>query len=85
MVAAVQSSTADSPPPSFLTKPLGCALRSFRPLAVVNVIATVRLLPDKQCESDPLPTRLLGDSIVVLAQFLVELFNRSLQHGVAQT
>src|SRR5664279_3352739 len=84
-VAAVQTSTAGAPPPSFSTAPLGCALRSFRPLTVVDVVAAVRLLPDKQCESDPLPTRLLRENIDELAPFLVELFNRSLQHGVVPT
>src|SRR5664279_1020621 len=46
---------------------------------------TVRLLPDKQCASYPLPTRLLRDNIEELAPFLVELLNRSLQHGVVPT
>jgi len=43
------------------------SLRSFRPLTdvtVVDVIAAVRQLPDKQCTSDPLPTRLLKDNAV---------------------
>src|SRR5664279_3381514 len=81
----VVASTADAPPPSFSTAPFGCALHSFRPLTVVDVVATVRLLPDKQCESDPLPTRLLRENIDELAPFLVEQFNRSLQHGVVPT
>jgi len=84
-VAAVCASTADAPPPTFSTVPPGFALRSFRPLTVADVIAAVRQLPDKQCTSDPLPTRLLKDNIDDLAPFLVELFNRSLQHGVVPT
>ena len=42
----------------------------------------MRALPDKQCESDPLPTRLLKDHADLLAPFLVELYNRSLFNGV---
>jgi hypothetical protein len=40
------------------------------------------LLPDKQCASDPLPTRLLKDNVDLLAPFLVVMYNRSLVHGV---
>jgi hypothetical protein len=84
-VAGVRFSTADAPPPSFTTAPSGCSLPAFRPLVEADVIAAVRLLPDKQCESDPLPTRLLKDNVDVLAPFLVELFGRSLRHGVVPT
>jgi len=84
-VAAVRASTANAPSPTFSTVPLGCALCSFRPLTVVDVVAAVRLLPDKQCMTDPQPTRLLKDNINELAPFLVELFNRSLQHGIVPT
>jgi len=77
-VANVRASTSDAPPPSLSAAPLGCILLAFRPLTVANVVATVRLLPDKQCNSDPLPTRVLKVNIVVLAPFLVELFNLSL-------
>jgi len=72
-------------PPSFSAAPLGCVLRAFRPLAVSDVVPAVRLLPDKQCNSDPLPTHLLKVNIGVLAQFLVKLFNRSLTLGVVPT
>ena len=49
------------------------------------VITAVIALPDKQCVSDSLPTRLLKDSVDILAPFLVELFNRSLSLGVVPT
>ena len=51
----------------------------------LDVVAAVRLLPDKQSMSDALPTRLLKDRTEVLAPFLVELFNRSMQHGFVPT
>jgi len=43
--------------------------------------AAIQLLPDKQCASDPIPTRLLNDYANVVAPFLVELYNKSLQTG----
>ena len=46
-----------------------------------DVVAAVRLLPDKQCASDPLPTRLLKDSVDLLGPFLTEMFNRSMEQG----
>jgi hypothetical protein len=84
-VAGVRASTADAPTPSFSTVPPGCSLTDFKLLAVDDVIAAVRALPDKQCSSDPLPTSLLKENIEVLAPFLVVLFNRSLALGVFPT
>jgi len=84
-VAAVRSSTADAPSPTFTTVPPGCQLSQFRQLTVDDVITAVRLLPDKQSTSDPIPTRLLKDSVDILAPFLVELFNRSLSTGTVPT
>jgi len=45
------------------------------------VTAAIQLLPDKQYASDPIPTRLLKDCADVVAPFLVELYNKSLQTG----
>ena len=70
-VAGVRASTSDAPPPSFTAAPLGCVLRVFRPLTVVDVMAAVRVLHDKQCMSGPLPTRLLKDNADELAPFMV--------------
>ena len=81
-VVGVRASTSDAPPPSFTAAPLGCVLRVFRPLSIIDVVAAVRALPDKQCLSDPLPTKLLKDNVDVFAPFLIELFNRSLALGV---
>ena len=47
-----------------------------------DVITAVRQLPDKQCMSDPMTTRLLKDNVDVLAPFLVALFNRSMSPGI---
>ena len=80
-VAGVRASTAGAPSPSFSAVPRGCKLNAFRPLTVDDVVAAVRLLPDKQCASDPLPTRLLKDSVDLLGPFLTEMFNRSMEQG----
>jgi len=39
-------------------------------------------LPDKQCASDPLPTRLLKYTVDLLAPFITTLFNKSLASGM---
>ena len=43
--------------------------------------AAIRLLPDNQCASDSIPTSLLKGCADVIAPFLVELYNKSLQTG----
>jgi len=73
-VAGVRAPTSDAPPPSFTAVPLGCVLRVLRPLSVIDVMAAVHALPDKQCLSDPLPTKLIKDNIDVRMPFL-KLFN----------
>jgi len=47
-----------------------------------DVVAAVRQLPDKQCGTDLIPTRLLKEHVDVFAPFLTALFNRSLSLGV---
>ena len=53
-VDGVRLATADAPPPTFTCAPAGCILRSFRPLAGDDTAKAVRMLPDKQCTSDPI-------------------------------
>ena len=54
----------------------------FSPVTPDDVAAMVQTLPDKQCSSDLLPTRLLKANVDILAPFLSHLFCWSLQHGV---
>ena len=81
-IANIRRSTSDAPPPSFTADPPGSRLDNFRLLTVADVAVAIHQLPDKQCLSDPIPTRLLKQHIDLLAPFLVELFNRSLSAGV---
>jgi len=80
-VAGVRSSTSGAPPPVFTPTLPGRSLNDFLRLSADDVVAAVRQLPDKQCATDPLPTRLLKENADILAPFLVELFNRSLLQG----
>lgn len=81
-VADVRASTNDAKEPKFAAAPSGCLFDNYRLLTADDVINAVRLLPNKQCMSDPMPTRLLKEFVVDLAPFLVEFFNRSLIAGV---
>jgi len=44
-----------------------------------------RARPDKQCSTDPMPTRLLKENVDLLAPFLSQLFCWPVQHGVVPT
>ena len=58
-VGGIRAATAGAAPPTFTPAPVGCELRVFSPMSESEVIELIRALPDKQCASDPLPTRLL--------------------------
>ena len=79
--ATYSTMTANVPPPSFSSAPSGCKFADFQPLTVNDVTAAIRLLPDKHCASDPIPTSLLKDCADVLVPFIVELYNKSLRTG----
>ena len=57
------------------------SLRQFSAVDVDDVIIAVRQLPDKSSAIDPLPTNVLKQVIDLLAPFVAELFNRSLDAG----
>ena len=84
-VAAVCAATADADEPMFSSVPDGCMLPSFSQITPAEVKSQVRMLPNKQCSSDPLPTWLLKNSIELLSPFLCQLFNWSMEHGTVPT
>jgi len=84
-VDGVRATTANAPPPSYSTVPPGCSLHAFQSLVVEDVVAAIRALPDEQSADDPPLTRLLKENVDVLAPFLVELHNWSLQTGSVPT
>jgi len=84
-VADVRALTEDAPPPSFSVAPPDCKFVEFQPLTVEDVVSAIKSLPDKQCASDPMPTRLLKDCTDILAPLFVELSNQSLRTGSVPT
>ena len=61
--------------------PHGVSFQQFCPLTVDDVISAVRRLPDKSSAADPIPTSVLKQIVDVIAPFITELFNRSIQAG----
>ena len=80
-VAGVRASTDDVPPPTYTTAPTTCQLADFSRLSTDDVITAVHRLPDKRCQLDVMPTRMLKCNTDLLAPFLTELFNCSLALG----
>ena len=81
-VQTIRSSTAAAPPPSFTESPVDDRLTTFGPVTVTEVVEAIHRLPDKQCASDVLPTRLLKQLAEQLAPFLAHLFSCSSHSGV---
>ena len=74
LVAGVRATTADADPATYTPAPPGCSLSAFQLLTTSDVINAVKLLPDKQCSADPMPTWLLKDCVDDLAPFLCYMF-----------
>jgi hypothetical protein len=83
-VDGIRASTSGEIAPSF-TEASSCSMCVFQELTVEDIFIAVRALPDKQCVSDPIPTRMLKENVDIIAPFLVELFNQSLALGVVPT
>jgi len=54
-------------------------------LTVTDVTTAIRQLSDKQCASDPFPTRLHKDNVDLLAPFITTLFNKPVASGMFPT
>ena len=80
-VNSVRSGTSSAPRPTFSDCVTAARLSFFRKLTLDQVVTAIRALPNKQCQSDPLPTWLLKNHVLSLASFITELFNRSLSTG----
>jgi hypothetical protein len=80
-VSKVRASTIDAPAPVITVAQSINKFAVFQCLTISDVMNIIKALPDKQCESDPLPTHLLKDCSDILAPFVCELFNRSLSSG----
>lgn len=84
-VASVRAATDGADKPSFLPAPACSVLRLFTPLTLEDVTKAISDLPDKQCHSDPWPTKLFKQYSSLVSPFLLHLFNLSLQSGVFPT
>ena len=74
-VAGVRAATAGAAAPQFTAAPVGCEFHLYTAVTPAEVIQMERApLPDKQCSTDPMPTRLLKENVDLLAPFLSQLF-----------
>jgi len=80
-VGKVRSNTKDASPPTVSRVRSGVSFTTFSPLSIDDVISAVRRLPDKSSAADPIPTNVLKQVVDLVAPFIVELFNRSLNAG----
>jgi hypothetical protein len=78
--AAVRSSTADAPSPTFTETDF--VFKKFQPVKVDEVITAIYRLSEKQCSYNLIPISLLKVVAANAAPFFVQLFNRSLQTGI---
>ena len=69
-----------APPPGFSTL-TDIELNQLGPSSVDEVVMLIHSLPNEQCGPDPIPTWLFKKLSLVLAPFLVGLFNSSLSTG----
>jgi Reverse transcriptase (RNA-dependent DNA polymerase) len=84
-VAGVRAATEKADQPSFQPASATSVLRLFKPLTLEDITKAISGLPDKQCYSDPWPTKLLKQYSPLVSPFLLHLFNSSLQSGVFPT
>jgi hypothetical protein len=80
-VTKVRDATNDAPLPEFTARRPNAALRGFCRISADDVINAVRRLPDKSSVADPIPTFVLKRIVGLIAPYIVELFNRSLEAG----
>jgi hypothetical protein len=80
-VTKVRDATNDAPLPEFTARRPNAALRGFFRISADDVINAVRRLPDKSSAADPIPTFVLKRIVGLIAPYIVELFNRSLEAG----
>ena len=81
-VHTIRQATKTAPSPYYSIADPDCELQYFEAVSLEQVTSAVLSLPNKQCCSDPIPTKLLKELINSLAPFLTLLFNRSLITGV---
>jgi hypothetical protein len=81
-VDRIRQATAGSSPPSFMSLHMaGVQLDAFEPVTVDEVIRAIGQLPNKMSAADPLSTDVLKNIADLVAPYISDLFNRSLNDG----
>jgi hypothetical protein len=80
-IASVLQSTAGAPPPTFTRCPSECSMDCFRMPTCDEIISAVKHLPDKQCLSDPIPTRYVKACADTLTPFIAHMFGLCMRNG----
>ena len=81
-VASVRASTESAPMPDSIPGPPGVSWSKFDPVDCPEVTEAIRMLPNKSCAADPVPTSVLKQLADEVAPFLTALFNRSMTEGI---
>ena len=80
-VDAIRATTATAPAPT-ITHGQVPPLAGFNNVTVAEVAQILRRTPNKQCELDPIPTRLVKELCDVLAPIITFMANASFSQGV---
>ena len=79
-VAKIHGATDGAPLPSFSSVRSGVSLRTFILVSADDVVDAIRL-PDKCSVADPIPMYTLKCISDIIAPFVAELFNHSMESG----
>ena len=80
-VAKVGATACDAPPTIFTSIRKQVSLHRFTRLTVADTLNGIRRLPDKSSHADPILTSVSKKVADLVAPFITELFNRSLDAG----
>ena len=80
-VAKVRATTCDAPVPIFTSTRKQLLLQRYTRLMVADTVNAIRQLPDKSSAADPILTSVLKMVAELVAPFITEVFNCSLDAG----
>ena len=79
-VEGIRASTADAPPPAIHTRSV-LPLNGFEGLTLEEVTRTIRKVPCKQCDIDPVPTWLVKKFVDQLGPTITAIIGLSFMQG----
>ena len=83
-IRRIKASTDNTPDPTFTPAPPGCSFQTFTSLTSEQVSQFIQAAPNKSCDLDPLPTKLLKECAELLSPYIAKLFNLSLSLSKTQ-